>query len=119
MSATTSLIAGFAVGGLLCFVIGWMLGSRRRMAVTADNRLEEELRQQVAQKEGELSKLRAQLAEATNARAAAEAKPAAAEKLLGEQREMHQRTLQETKELQAKAIAQSPFCRYDIISGSI
>ncbi|HEX4264320.1 MAG TPA: DNA recombination protein RmuC [Verrucomicrobiae bacterium] len=104
MSAMTNLLIGFVAGGIFCFIIGWLAGSRRRPVTLADNRLEEELRQQVSQKESELSKLRSQLAEATNARATAEAKQAAAEKLLSEQRELHERALQETRELQAKAL---------------
>jgi DNA recombination protein RmuC len=101
----TNLLISFVAGGILCFIIGWLVGSRRRPIVPADNRLEEELRLQVSQKETELTKLRSQLAEATNARAAAEAKQTAAEKLLGEQRDLHEKALQETKELQAKALA--------------
>jgi DNA recombination protein RmuC len=102
---TTNLLIGFAIGGVLFFIIGWLAGSRRRPVAPADSRLEAELRQQVAQKEAGLSTLRSQLAEATNARAAAEAKQSAAEKLLAEQRELHEKTLQETRELQAKALA--------------
>jgi DNA recombination protein RmuC len=101
----TNLLIAFAAGGILCFIIGWLVGSRRRSIAPADNRLEEELRLQVAQKESELVKLRSQLADATNARAAAEAKQAAAEKLLAEQRELHEKTLLETKELQTKALS--------------
>jgi DNA recombination protein RmuC len=97
-------LTGFLIGGILCFIIGWLLGSRRRPMVPSDNRLEEELRQQVSQRESELKTLRQQLAEATNSRASAEAKQSAAEKLLAEQRELHDRALQETKELQAKAL---------------
>jgi DNA recombination protein RmuC len=104
MNNTTYLLAGLLIGGILCFIIGWLVGSRRRPIVPTDNRLEEELRLQVSQKESELAKLRSQLAEATNARAAAEAKQAAAEKLLDEQRELHEKALQETKELQTKAL---------------
>jgi len=47
----TNLVIGFIAGGVLCFIIGWLLGSRRRPIAPADNRLEEELRQQVAQRE--------------------------------------------------------------------
>ena len=100
-----NLLSGFLVGGVLCFIIGWMLGSSRRPVAPADNRLEEELRQQISQRETELTNLRAQLAEATTARAAAEAKQAAAEKLLAEQRVVHEKALVETKELQTKALA--------------
>lgn len=106
MSAITNLLIGFAIGGILCFVIGWLLGSRRRAAsALPDDRLTDELRQQISQRELQLTQLRSQLAEATNARATAEAKQSAAEKLLGEQRVMHEKALQETKELQAKALA--------------
>jgi DNA recombination protein RmuC len=104
MNNTMYLLTGLLIGGILCFIIGWLVGSRRRPIVPADNRLEEELRLQVSQKESELAKLRSQLAEATNARAAAEAKQAAAEKLLDEQRDLHEKALQETKELQTKAL---------------
>jgi DNA recombination protein RmuC len=104
MTNGTCLVIGFLTGGILCFVIGWLLGSRRRPMASTDNRLEEELRQQVGQRETELKTLRSQLADATNARAAAEAKQAAAEKLLIEQRELHDKALQETKELQSKAL---------------
>jgi len=100
----TNLLIGFLVGGILCFIIGWLLGSRRRPVAPADNRLEEELRQQVAQRETQLAQLRSQLADATTARAASEAKQAAAEKLLAEQRVVHEKALAETKELQSKAL---------------
>jgi DNA recombination protein RmuC len=101
----TNLFLGFAIGGIVFFVIGWLAASRRRPVAPADNRLEEELRQQVRQKESELSNLRAQLTDATTGRASAEARQSTAEKLLAEQGELHERALQETKELQAKALA--------------
>src|SRR5579862_7937226 len=106
MPATTNLLIGFAIGGVLCFIIGWLLGSRRRPAsALPDDRLTEELRQQITQRESELAQLRPKLAEATNARAAAEAKQFAAEKLLIEQRDLHEKVLLEAKELQGKALA--------------
>jgi len=71
------LLAGLAaVCGL---ILGWVLRSVRRAPV--DSRLEEELRQQVAARSAELAILRQQLAEATAARAAAEATRTAAEQL--------------------------------------
>src|SRR4051812_13155190 len=93
----------FAIGGVLFFILGWFLGSRRA-PIASDNRLEAELRQQVNQRETELNQVRDQLSGANSSRAAAEAKQNAAEKLLGEQRALQEKTLQETKELQAKAI---------------
>src|SRR5438045_6864381 len=59
----TNLLIAFAAGGFLCFIIGFLMGVRRR-AAPADNRLENELRQQLAQRESELPQLRAQLAKA-------------------------------------------------------
>lgn len=106
MSAIANLLIGFAIGGVLCFIIGWLVGSRRRPAsALPDDRLTDELRQQISQRESELVQLRAQLGEANNARAAAEAKQSAAEKLLDQQRVLHEKALEEAKELQAKALA--------------
>jgi DNA recombination protein RmuC len=106
MSAMNNLLIGFAIGGFFCFIIGWLIGSRQRPAsALSDDRLTDELRQQITQRESELTQLRSQLAEATNARAAAEAKQSAAEKLLAEQRVLHEKALQEAKELQTKALA--------------
>jgi len=99
------LLIGFLAGGVLCFIIGWLLGSRRRPVAPADNRLEQELRQQISQRETELGNLRAQLADATTARATAEAKQAAAEKLNAEHHVVHEKSLAEAKELQAKALS--------------
>lgn len=102
----TNLLIGFAIGGVLCFIIGWLIGSRQRPAsALPDDRLTNELRQQITLRESEITQLRSQLAEATNARAAAEAKQSAAEKLLGEQRVLHEKALGEAKELQTKALA--------------
>ncbi len=94
------LALGLALGG----VIGWLIGSRRQPATLIDPRLEAELRQQLAQRETELSQLRSQAAEIGNARAAAEAKQAAAEMQLAEQRKWYEETLTEAREAQTKAL---------------
>ena len=105
MSAMTNLLIGFALGGVLCFIIGWLFGARRRPAsALPDDRLTDELRQQILQRDSQLTQVRSQVAEATNARATAEAKQSAAQNLLAEQRALHEKALQETKELQAKAL---------------
>ena len=96
------LLIGFLAGGALGLLAGWMLARNR---AAPDDRLANELRQQLAQRETELSRVRDQLAGSGNARAAAEANQAAAEKLLAEQRALQERALQEAKETQAKAIA--------------
>jgi DNA recombination protein RmuC len=104
MNSTGYLLIGFAIGAAVFFAIGWLVGSRRVPQKT-DNRLEDELRQQAAQRETELKQVRGQLVETANARAAADARQAAAEKLLAEQRALHEKALSEARELQAKALS--------------
>ena len=94
----------FVVGGLLGVLIGWLLG-RGRAAAPADNRLENELRQQLAQRESELNQLRGEVVQIKTALATAQANQAAAEKLLAEQRALHERTMVEAKAAQEKALA--------------
>ncbi len=72
------------IGLVLGLVIGWLLGARR--AAPADQRVEAELREQYRQSQAELSQIRAQLSEATNARAAAEASRQAADLATAENR---------------------------------
>lgn len=47
------LAIAFVIGGGLGLLVGWLLGSRRQTAAPADTRLENELRQQLAQREAE------------------------------------------------------------------
>jgi len=73
--------------------------------VAPDDRLANELRQQLTQREAELAKLRDQLTTATSGQAAAEAGRTATEKLIHDQREMHEKSLRDAKEAQEKALA--------------
>ncbi len=90
------------VGGLLGLLIGWLLGSRR--AVPADNRLEGELRQQLNQREAELSQTRNEVVQIKTSLATAQANHVSAEKLLSEQRALHERAMTEAKAAQEKAL---------------
>jgi DNA recombination protein RmuC len=98
-----ALLAGVALG----IFIGRLLWRGAR----SDLRLENELRQQLGQREAELEKLRGQISDAGNARAAAEAKQGAAEKLLAEQRELQAKALADLREafkaMSADALKQS------------
>ena len=102
-SAVMYLLVGFAIGGVIFFSLGWLAGSRRS-AAPADNRLEDELRAQVSERDTELKQLRQQLVDVGSARAAADARHSAAAKLLAEQQELHEKALREAKEIQAKAL---------------
>ena len=100
----------FALVGLVGLgfgiLTGWLLGARRSATAAApDNRLELELKEQLTQRESDLAQERQKSSEATTARATAEAQKAAAETLLGEQRQLHERASQTARETQDKALA--------------
>jgi len=99
-----------AIAALAGFVIGWLIG-RARGGGNSDSRLEKELRQQIAQREAEVARLRGQLTEATAFRAAAEASRAAAEKLAADQRTLQDKALADLREtfkaLSADALKQT------------
>ncbi|HTV42951.1 MAG TPA: DNA recombination protein RmuC [Candidatus Sulfotelmatobacter sp.] len=101
------LLIALVIGGAAGAFAGWLKWAGKH----SDPRLENELRQQIAQRESELDKSREQLMEAGNARAAAEAKQAAAEKLLGEQRTLQEKALADLRDtfkaLSADALKQS------------
>ena len=101
MVAALYILLGLMLGG----VIGWLAALRKAASVPPDSRLENELRQQLAQRETSLAELREQSARAGNAHATAEAGKAAAEQLLAEQRQMHEMALKEARLAQEKAIA--------------
>jgi DNA recombination protein RmuC len=91
-------LVGFGLG----FIFGWLYGRGR--AAAPDDRLANELRQQRDQRDSELARLRDQLTQSSNARAASEAKQAAAGNLLAEQRQLHERAMREAREAQEKAL---------------
>src|ERR1041384_2730002 len=102
MSPLMYILLGAALGILLGFIIGWFLRSSR--PDPQDSRLEGELRQQLANRETELAEVRSLLNETSHAQVTAEANQAAAEKLLTEQRQIHEQTTREAKQTQEKAL---------------
>jgi DNA recombination protein RmuC len=103
MPVGIQLFIAFVGGGLLGLLIGWLMARGR--AAPADNRLEAELRQQLAQREAELSQARGESVQIKTSLATAQANQAGAEKLLAEQRALHERAMQEAREAQARALA--------------
>ncbi|HEX3626826.1 MAG TPA: DNA recombination protein RmuC [Verrucomicrobiae bacterium] len=101
------LFIALVIGGAAGFLAGWLKWAGKN----SDRRLESELRQQVAQRDSGMEKLREQLMETGNARAAAEAKQFAAEKLLTEQKSLQEKALADLREtfkaLSADALKQS------------
>ena len=98
------LAIAFVIGGGLGLFIGWLLGSRKQTGAT-DARLENELRQQLAQREADLNQTRKQLSQTETSLATAQANQAAAEKILAEQKQLHEQTLRDAKSTQEKALA--------------
>jgi len=98
---TLYVVVGLLAGSVLGLVAGWLLGRRS----TGDNRLESELRQQIAQRDTELGTCRSELARSQSASAAAEAGRAASQTMLEQQRQAHDRAFQEAREAQQKAAA--------------
>ncbi len=105
MSNVAYLFIGLAIGSVLGLVIGWLLGSRKQAIAPTDGRLENELRQQLTHRERELMESREQLSQTKTALATAQANQAAAEKILAEQKRLHEQTLLDAKAAQEKALA--------------
>lgn len=105
MSNVAYLLIGLAVGAVLGLVIGWLLGSRKQTVAPNDARLENELRQQLAQRETEMTQTRDLLSQTKTSLATAQANQAAAEKILAEQKLLHEQNLREAKLAQEKALA--------------
>lgn len=97
MSPLLYLIIG-VIGGVVLVATILLVMRRVGSGVATDSRLENELRQQLAQRESDLRQLRLQLSEASNARAAAEAKHSAGEKMLVEQRALQDKALVDLRE---------------------
>jgi DNA recombination protein RmuC len=84
MNIAFYILLGVALGA----VIGWLLRSTR--PAQPDRRVEEELRQQRAVQDAELTRLHNDLNQASAARAAADSAKGSAEKALSEQRDLQQ-----------------------------
>jgi DNA recombination protein RmuC len=106
VSAAEYILIGLAIGGGLGLLIGWLIGRGGRSASPTDSRLENELRQQLAQRETELAQTREQLSLSKTSLATAQANQAAAERILAEQKQLHELTLRDAKTAQEKAIAE-------------
>src|SRR3954466_14611623 len=103
MNPLVHLLLGVLLGAMIGGLVGWLLALRRQVANPSDSRLENELREQLEQRAAEVAKVRGQLAETSMAYATAEARHTASEKLIAEQRELHERHLLEARQAQEKA----------------
>ena len=98
-------MTGLILGAGLGMIAGWLLGSRKPGIPATDSRLENELRQQLSSREAELNRTREQLTQSKTSLATAQANQSTAEKLLAEQRQLHEQALRDAKAAQEKALA--------------
>jgi DNA recombination protein RmuC len=99
------LALAFVVGSGSGWLIGWLMARGKQQVAPADQRLESELRQQLNQREGELTQLRSEVVSIRTSLATAQANQTSAEKLLAEHKVLHERALVEAKESQTRALA--------------
>ena len=104
MPAALYLLIGLLVGAAVGFL--WGLVQGRSRAPAPDERLANELRQQVARREEELGKLRAQMTGALQAQAEAQARAKAAEDLLADLKQLHENALREAREAHTQALVE-------------
>lgn len=105
MPLGAQLFLAFVIGGGLGWLIGTLMARGKQTVAPSDQRLENELRQQLQQRDGELTQLRSEVVSIKTSLATAQANQSSAEKLLAEQKALHDRILTEAKESQAKALA--------------
>ena len=105
MPLGVQLALAFLVGSGSGWLIGWLMARGKQPVAPSDQRLESELRQQLNQRDGELTQLRSEVVSIRTALATAQANQASGEKLLAEQKALHERALIEAKESQSKALA--------------
>lgn len=104
MNPAIHILMGLAIGAVLGGLLGWLLGQRRAGAAPFDSRVENELRQQLFQRETELRQIRESLTQAQTSQASSEAGRAAMESLLAEQRQLHEQALRDARQAQDRAI---------------
>ena len=102
MSAEIQFLLTVLVGAVLGGIFAWLKWGGKN---SGDVRLEKELRQQLPQRETELNATREQFSQTKSSLATAQANQTAAEKILAEQKSLHEQTLREAKLAQEKALA--------------
>jgi DNA recombination protein RmuC len=104
MPVGIDIAIAFIVGSALGLLIGWLMGRTRATIAPGDSRLENELRQQLTQRETEISATREQLAQTRTSLATALANQNAAEKILADQKQLHEQNLRDARTAQEKAL---------------
>jgi DNA recombination protein RmuC len=104
MPVGIDIAIAFIVGSGLGLLIGWLMGRTRAPIAPGDSRLENELRQQLTQRETEIFATREQLTQTRTSLATALANQNAAEKILADQKQLHEQNLRDARTAQEKAL---------------
>jgi len=94
------ILMGALVGLAIGIIVGWLKWGGKN----SDARLENILQEQIKQRENELTQTREQFSQTKTSLATAQAHQAAAEKILAEQKTLHEQNLHDLKSTQEKAI---------------
>jgi DNA recombination protein RmuC len=98
------VLLGLVVGAVLGWAIGFVKGRKSAPVVTADNRLEEDLKQRLEARERELAQARQQATTVCVELAKAESERDASALLLEQAKQLHEKTLADAKLAQEKAL---------------
>ena len=103
------LLLGLAIGAVLGVFIGWLLGARKQTVAPSDARLENmncanNWRSATTDR---VAQTRDQLSQSKTSLATAQAGQAAAEKILAEQRQLHEQTLRRSQASAGKSAGRS------------
>jgi len=102
MSLGVTILITAIIAGALGLLIGWLL----RRGGRADSGLVDELKARTSQFETQLNQSRGEILQNQTALATAQANHASAERLLAEQRQLHEQNLRDARLAQDKAIAE-------------
>ncbi len=95
---------GLALGTGIGFLVGWLWSQRRTARQPASDAYMEELRRQVQQRETETVTLRTEITDTKSKLASSEASRQSSERLLSEQKDLHQKQLTDLRQAHDKAL---------------
>jgi DNA recombination protein RmuC len=95
---------GLALGTGIGFLLGWLWNQRRGARQPTSDAYVEELRRQVQQREAEVTDLRAEVTDIRSRLASSETSRESSDRLLSEQKELHQKQVTELRQAHDKAL---------------
>jgi DNA recombination protein RmuC len=105
MPGIVYVLIGVVTGGVLGWAIGFVKGRKSAPVSSADNRLEQDLKQRLEAREGELAQARQQVNQTCIALAKAESERDSTQLLIEKAQALHEKTSAEARQAQEKALA--------------